>query len=95
MLQMRVVKQRCNLFRMVFFTIEISFLGYETFGYARAFPLSANFVNEIIELEHGHEEFEEIVVQSTRSSRTIEDIPTRIEFIAGEELSEKGNMKPG
>lgn len=77
------------------FTIEISFLGYETFGYARAFPLSANFVNEIIELEHGHEEFEEIVVQSTRSSRTIEDIPTRIEFIAGEELSEKGNMKPG
>ncbi|MBO6792415.1 MAG: TonB-dependent receptor [Balneolaceae bacterium] len=77
------------------FTIEISFLGYETFGYARAFPLADAFKNETVELELDHEEFEEIVVQSTRSSRTIEDIPTRIEFIAGEELSEKGNMKPG
>ena len=37
----------------------------------------------------------EVVITSTRSSRTIEDIPTRVEFIAGEELSEKGNMKPG
>ena len=35
------------------------------------------------------------MVSSTRSSRTIKDIPTRIEFIAGEELDEKANMKPG
>ncbi len=77
------------------FTIEISFLGYETNGFARTFPLADTFKNETVELKHDHEEFEEIVVQSTRSSRTIEDIPTRIEFIAGEELSEKGNMKPG
>ena len=77
------------------FTIEISFLGFEKFSYARAFPLHEKFINEIIELEKGHEEIEEVIIQSTRSSRTIEDIPTRIEFIAGEELSEKGNMKPG
>ncbi len=77
------------------FTIEISYLGYEKFSYARAFPLHENFDGEMIQLEHGHEEFEEVIIQSTRSSRTIEDIPTRVEFIAGEELSEKGNMKPG
>lgn len=41
-----------------------------------------------------HEE-EEIIIKSTRSSRTIRDIPTRVEFIAGEELDEKANMKPG
>lgn len=41
------------------------------------------------------DELEEIVVSSTRSSRTIHDIPSRMEFIAGEELEEKGNMKPG
>ena len=41
------------------------------------------------------EELEEIVVSTTRSTRTIENIPTRLEFIAGEELEEKGNMKPG
>ncbi len=47
----------------------------------------------IIELEPQEEE--EVVIQSTRSSRTIRDIPTRVEFIAGEELDEKANMKPG
>src|SRR5690606_31634161 len=32
---------------------------------------------------------------ATRGSRTIANIPTRVEVIAGEELDEKGNMKPG
>jgi len=49
----------------------------------------------IIEMETEHEEEEEVVIQSTRSTRTIKDIPTRIEFVAGEELDEKANMKPG
>jgi iron complex outermembrane receptor protein len=48
-----------------------------------------------IEMKAEHEEEEEIVIQSTRSSRTISDIPTRVEFVAGEELDEKANMKPG
>ena len=48
-----------------------------------------------IELELEHEEEEEVVIQSTRSTRTIQDIPTRVEFVAGEELDEKANMKPG
>lgn len=41
------------------------------------------------------EELEEVVISSTRSTRTIQNIPTRVEFIGGEELEEKGNMKPG
>ena len=41
------------------------------------------------------EELDEVVVSSTRSTRSIQNIPTRIEFIGGEELEEKGNMKPG
>lgn len=41
------------------------------------------------------QEMDEVVISSTRSSRTIKDIPTRVEFIAGEELDEKANMKPG
>jgi iron complex outermembrane receptor protein len=48
-----------------------------------------------VELEPKEEEEEEVIIQSTRSSRTIRDIPTRVEFIAGEELDEKANMKPG
>lgn len=49
----------------------------------------------IIFLDEEEEEEEEIIVQSTRSTRTIQNTPTRVEFIAGEELDEKANMKPG
>lgn len=40
------------------------------------------------------EELEEVTIQSTRTSRTIRNTPTRIETIDAEELEEKGNMKP-
>lgn len=46
-------------------------------------------------LEDGEEHEEEVVVTATRLSRTIANIPTRVEVISGEELAEKGNMKPG
>jgi outer membrane receptor for ferrienterochelin and colicins len=46
-------------------------------------------------LHEEHEDMETVVVNSTRSSRTIADVPSRIELIAGEELEEKANMKPG
>lgn len=41
------------------------------------------------------EELETVVVGATRSSRTIANIPTRVEVVSGDELDEKGNMKPG
>ena len=41
------------------------------------------------------EELDAVVVSATRSSRTIANIPTRVEVISGDELDEKGNMKPG
>jgi len=75
--------------------ISISYVGYETLTLQRSFPLSTEEQGETFELHHAHGELDEIVINSTRSSRTIEDSPTRVEFIAGEELSEKGNMKPG
>lgn len=37
----------------------------------------------------------DVIVSTTRSSQTLRNIPTRIEVINGEELEEKGNMKPG
>lgn len=74
--------------------IEFSFVGYQSQTLTLNFPLSSSEPTEVF-LEGSEEELEEIVVSSTRSSRTIADIPTRVEFIAGEELEEKGNMKPG
>lgn len=42
-----------------------------------------------------NEDLDEVVISTTRSSRTISNTPTRLEVISGEELDEKGNMKPG
>ncbi len=49
-----------------------------------------------IYLEPSAEKLEEVVVvATTRSSRNIKNIPTRIETISGEELDEKSSMQPG
>ena len=46
-------------------------------------------------LEHSTSELDEVkIVSSTRSSRNIKNIPTRIETISGEELNEKSVMQP-
>jgi outer membrane receptor for ferrienterochelin and colicins len=68
----------------------ISFVGYEEAEIALSFPENNNKTIEI-ELEEG-EELEEVIISATRSSRTIEDIPTRVEAITGEELGEKAAM---
>ena len=70
---------------------DISFVGYEEYKITLNFPHDNNRTIEI-ELEEGDEELEEIVISATRSSRTIIDIPTRIEVITGEELGEKAAM---
>jgi outer membrane receptor for ferrienterochelin and colicins len=56
--------------------------------------MTAQVKNDSIPNENDAEELEEIMVQSTRTSRTIQNTPTRIETIDAEELEEKGNMKP-
>ena len=71
-------------------TFVISFVGYETKATDLSFPTDNNKLIEI-ELEAG-EELEEVIIATTRSSRSIQDIPTRIEAITGEELGEKAAM---
>ncbi len=73
-------------------TIKINYVGYENQTIKVEIPSQKAIV---VLMEHNHDEMEEVVISSTRSSRTIENIPTRVEFIAGEELQEKVNMKPG
>ena len=68
--------------------------GYEDRADTLVFPL-AETDTLLVLLKPEGEVMEEVIVRSTRSSRTIQNIPTRIEFIAGEELDEKSNMKPG
>src|SRR5690606_14301417 len=74
--------------------VEFSFVGYSSQKGTLTFPYRLE-KPYVVNLQTEHDELEEIVITSTRSSRTIADIPTRVEFIPGEELDEKGNMKPG
>lgn len=69
----------------------ISFIGFEEKEIALSFPENNDKVVEI-ELLEGSMELEEVIISATRSSRTIQDIPTRLEFISEEELGEKAAM---
>lgn len=69
----------------------ISFIGYEEMEITLSFPENNNKVI-VTELLEGSMEIDDVVVSATRSSRNIQDIPTRIEFISGEELGEKAVM---
>ncbi len=73
--------------------ISFSFTGYETITKEFIFPLADKNTVTIF-LSAINEEMEEVIVQSTRTSRTIASTPTRVETIDGEELDEKNNMRP-
>ncbi len=70
--------------------IVFSYVGYERHEESYTFPLSSEQA-VIILLEEGHE-IEGVTVTATRSTRTIEEIPTRVEFLGAEELTEKAVM---
>src|SRR5690606_13940993 len=72
-------------------SIHFSYVGFNERINNFQFPLTDTSVVEIL-LDESSEQLEEVVISSTR---TIQNIPTRIEFIGGEELDEKGNMKAG
>ena len=76
-------------------TIIFSFIGYNEKIEIYEFPLTLSEPLEILLSASQDEHLEEVIISSTRSSRTIANTPTRVEAISGEELEEKGNMKPG
>ena len=76
------------------YSIKVSYVGMEEREITVRVPQSDNTALAVL-LQEGGEHEEEIIITATRTSRTISDIPTRVETISGEELTEKGNMKPG
>ena len=76
------------------YSIVISYTGFVEKEITITAPQTSDTIFEVF-LEETEEEQEEVVVTATRISRTIANTPTRTEVISGEELTEKGNMKPG
>ncbi len=73
------------------FKIKLSYIGYEEEELEVSLPQSAPLT---VLLESGSEELEAVTVTTTRSSRLIQDLPTRLEAITAEELGEKSFMNP-
>lgn len=59
-----------------------------------SFPLNNKDTIEIL-LEANEEELEDVTVNSTRSHRSINNTPTRVEVISDEEIHEEAEMRPG
>ena len=76
------------------YSIVISYVGFAEKEITITIPQTLDKIYEVL-LEEKEKEQEYIVVTATRISRTIFNTPTRTEVISGEELTEKGNMKPG
>ncbi len=76
------------------FIVEFQYLGFKDQSLTVDFPLTNPNEVFVIELQEEQEELEEVTVSATRSSRTIADIPTRIETISAGELDEKTSMQP-
>lgn len=75
------------------FAVVARFIGYKSVETQYSFPLShADTIR--IALSPAGEELGEITVSTIRSSRTISDIPTRLEVISAGELDEKASMQP-
>ena len=64
--------------------------GFQEIDTALSFPLAQNDL--IFKLEETEQEIEGVTVTVSRSTRTIENLPPRIEFIGSEELGEKAVM---
>ncbi|MES2646308.1 MAG: TonB-dependent receptor [Bacteroidota bacterium] len=79
------------------YAITISHVGYQSLDTILNLTLQVTDTLTIylVEIEYESEEEEDVIVTATRTSRSISDIPTRVETISGEELQEKANMKPG
>jgi len=73
------------------YQIRVTYVGYETMEKTIVVP-NENGVS--FELEEDGEQLEGITVTTTRSTRLIQDLPTRVEVITAEELGEKNRMNP-
>ena len=71
-------------------TIVISFIGYDTEERVMNFPPAEQSID--VALSPG-EELDEVIIESTRSNKSIESIPTRTEVLT-EEIAEAATMDP-
>lgn len=75
-------------------TFMVSYVDMGQLELEYIFPLPPDSTFEI-ELKKAEDDEPEVIITTTRTSRTIANTPMRVEVISGEELDEKANMKAG
>ncbi|WP_421944586.1 TonB-dependent receptor [Pedobacter sp.] len=73
--------------------LVVNCIGFESKTVMLSFPLNQTNPYEIL-LNLSEDELEEVIISSTRTSRSIKNTPTRVETIELEEIDEKSNMRP-
>jgi iron complex outermembrane receptor protein len=76
------------------YTLEVSYIGYATQRKNISIPITKEEVDFELEAED-EESNPDVVVTSMRTDRSVKKTPTRIEVIAGGEISENISMRPG
>ena len=72
---------------------KVNHIGFQEKNITISFPVDQQNPMEIL-LEQSEDELEEVIISSTRTSRSIQNTPTRVETIELEEIDEKSNMRP-
>ncbi len=76
------------------YDIEVSGIGYKEIESSYHFPLpSTDTILIFLEPEEGN--LAEVTISSTRSNRSFNNTPTRVEVIAADEIREEAAMRPG
>lgn len=74
-------------------TFKINYVGFKEKTIDIIAPVNQSNTLEVL-LEPSEDELEEVIISSTRTSRSIQNTPTRVETIELEEIDEKSNMRP-
>ena len=75
------------------FKVEVSFVGYSESQKLVTLPTVSSL--EMVLEEGSDDENPNVIVTATRTDRSIRNTPTRVEVIAGGEISENTSMRPG
>lgn len=76
------------------YLLEFSHVGFKELEKTFVFPLSSEDVVDIF-LEPDVETLTGVIINSTRSNRSMGSTPSRVEVISDEEIHEEGEMRPG
>ncbi|MBC8146193.1 MAG: TonB-dependent receptor, partial [bacterium] len=75
------------------YTLSVSSIGFETIDTTIVLT-TGHALDLVLLLAAGEHETEEVVVTGTRTQRTIDDVPVRVEAVPQEEVEEKLLMSP-